>query len=237
MIKNTLNTTFFKVKQIKSLYFSTTSVYNTDNDILSRINKLLADNKKHQEDSINKFDSSKQEQELENKQLELKNIIYERQESLRESIRTAQRTADIDAEENKKLIDNNTNFSEIQEKIKAKLENETLSTNELYKLQNLYNKLVTDKLERAESIVEAPIWRIISEGKEGNAPSDINSTAFYGFKALAMKEKEKFEAERTKYVSEIKDLEKEIKLKKESPIDFVVDKLESEMPSYTEPEE
>jgi hypothetical protein len=216
--------------------FSITTRLEMEEDIMARIEKLMSKNKEYQE--IHKEDSikTKQNLELENKHLELDSIIKSRVFLLKESIRTAQKAADINKEENEKLLNNNSNLTSMQKLIKDKLDKLEEADNpdiiEVYKLQNAYNKVVVNNLEKAEAIVEAPVWRKINEGS-----SQINPLSFYAAKANHVKEKENFEKDFNKCKSEIKKMEEESNSKKESPMDFAVEKLESDMPSYTDPED
>jgi hypothetical protein len=150
-------------------HFSNTISLRTDNDdIMSRINKLIKKNKEYQETlkeiSINQEQTLKLENkrsELEQKQLELDMLIYNRTNDLKSSVRASQKAADITQEENEKLVKNNCNLTDLQKLIKVKLEkfeqNDNINIHEIHKLESMYNRQVIKNLEKAEAIVDAPV--------------------------------------------------------------------------------
>ena len=217
--------------------FSSSTAVRTDNssDLLSRIDRLLAKNKEFHEKHKEEYIKTKQEVDLEDRLKSFGSELLSRSEILKRSIRASQRTANINEEENNKLRENNSKLTKGQELINNELDkfanNENPSSIEVLKLHNLYNQQVLKQLEKAEAIVDAPVWRKIEEGS-----SNIDKTLFEGMKAKAKNQKEKFETYCKEELQELSKMEKEFKLNK-SPMDFVEDKLETEMPSYTDPED
>jgi len=169
MRKTTLNFTNGKLFITKNILFlnrkrsfsATKSLRLDEDNILDRIDKLIQKNKENTESLKNYSIASIKPTELENKQVKLDHIIRSRVIRLKLSIQQAQQAANVNEEENEKIIKNNSQLTKIQVLLKDRLteleESDSLNKAELYKLQNNYNKVVVSNLEKAEAIVEAPV--------------------------------------------------------------------------------
>lgn len=246
-------------KRIKSFhiaikFFSTSPVLRVGEDIFSKIDDLLMKRK----NILSHIEASKIDRENHEKALEenkyFKEKVFSQLIELKRHIREG--SPWLNKEEQEKIIKNNNEFTPTQVLVKEKLdkldENDPSNTLELIKLQILFNRSVVKKLEFVDSIVDSAVIR-----EQKNIP-DFKLDYYYGIRAKILNNLFKFKEEESAYASRQKKLLESLDLSKngkgpspvdggdsapienankETPTEFIANKMMEDMPSYTDPED
>lgn len=118
---------------------------------------------------------------------------------------------------------------QMEELFNQKITDESQSDNssiiKLIKLMKTKEKLIHDAEDKVETLINKSIEKGISKG-ERDLPFQVQ---YLAARALRLKERKEFKEEENKVFSE--------STSRLSAVDYVVDIMETEMPSYTEPED
>lgn len=208
--------------------FSITSLNRSDpNNILNRIEELLARNKELSETTKSTFLSDKVINSIKEEILDRKTKRQEENRSMIDYLKSNSSKCKLTREEHETLLSDSKKLTEVLNLYDLKLAkldiNNPASLKEMINLDRIKSISGRRTQDKHELTINGAIERLITEGKM----SEEKQLEYLAFRAKRLKERKDFSEEEEAFLSKAR----------ETPMDFAMSFFETSMPSYTDPED